>query len=306
MYFIAKLKNKRMRLAVFLVILAAATCCSPKKNAAQNVTDFMDGEKLSEQKSKKLKEVSGLEASIANKGLLWTHNDSGNDPEIFLIDNKSNIRQTYVLDGIGNRDWEDITLGPGPDSSKNYLYVGEIGDNLAAHSYKLIYRFEEPVFKGEDEKVHIADFEVLTFKLADSNKDTEALMIDPNTKDLYVISKWNQPVDVYQIKYPYSAGDTLIAQPVSRLDLTKVTAADISADGSEILVKSYKHVFYWKNNNGLSIPELLKQPPQKLNYEEEPQGEAITWAADGSGFYTLSEMNKGEKTFLYFYKRKQK
>lgn len=266
----------------------------------------MDGEKLSEQKSKKLKEVSGLEASIANKGLLWTHNDSGNDPEIFLIDDKTNIRQTYVLEGINNRDWEDITLGPGPDSSKNYLYVGEIGDNLAVHPYKVIYRFEEPAFKEKEDKVHISVFDTFIIKLADANKDTEALMIDPKTKDLYIISKWNQPVDVYQIKYPYDDGDTLIAQPVSRLDLTKITAADISADGSEILIKSYKHVYYWKNSNGVSIPELLKQPAQRLNYEEEPQGEAITWAADGSGFYTLSELNKGEKTYLYFYKRKKR
>lgn len=293
-----------MRYTVFFLSILTINCCSPKKNSAQNVTAFLPGEKLAELKNKKLHEVSGLAASIANPGLLWTHNDSGNNPEIYLIDKETNVKQTYELEGVGNRDWEDIAIGPGPDPSKHYLYVAEIGDNLALHPCKFIYRFEEPVFSAGDKKIQITNFDKIAFKLEDMNKDTEALMVDPMTADLYVISKWNQPVDIYQIKYPYSTTDTLIAKNVGSLSLTKITAADISSDGKEILIKNYTHVYYWKNNGNMTIPELLKQPPQKLNYEEEPQGEAITWDATDSGFYTLSELNKEKKTYLYFYKRK--
>jgi hypothetical protein len=57
--------------------------------------------------------------------------------------------------------------------------------------------------------------------------------------------------------------------------------------------------------NDLTPGEALKPPPYIVEYKEEPQGEAITFARDGSGFYTLSEKVKGEKTYLYFYPRKK-
>jgi len=43
----------------------------------------------------------------------------------------------------------------------------------------------------------------------------------------------------------------------------------------------------------------------EVPYEEEPQGEALTWTKDGSGFYTLSEKSKGKESFLYFYSLKK-
>ena len=293
-----------MRHIVFFLCVLTINCCSPKKNSAQTSTAFLPGKKLAELTNKKLHEVSGLTASIANPGLLWTHNDSGNNAEIYLIDKETNIKQTYKLEGVDNRDWEDIAIGPGPDSSKHYLYVAEIGDNLAIHPCKFVHRFEEPVFSTGKQKIHIKDFDKIAFKLGDVNKDTEALMVDPKTADLYIISKWNQPVDIYKIKYPYSTADTLTAIKVGSLPLTKITAADISSDGNEILIKSYSHIYYWKNNGNQTIPELLNQPPQELAYEEEPQGEAITWDVNDSGFYALSELNKGKKSYLYFYKRR--
>jgi hypothetical protein len=92
----------------------------------------------------KLEEASGLVASAAHPGYFWTHNDSGNGAELFLIDSTANIAATMPLAAVRNRDWEDITLGPGPDPDKTYVYVGDIGDNKAQYPYKIIYRLEEP------------------------------------------------------------------------------------------------------------------------------------------------------------------
>ena len=64
------------------------------------------------------------------------------------------IKLTCTLAGVENRDWEDIAVGPGPDASKSYVYVADIGDNEGQYQYKYIYRFEEPVLNktqvGED------------------------------------------------------------------------------------------------------------------------------------------------------------
>ncbi len=90
------------------------------------------------------------------------------------------------------------------------------------------------------------------------------------------------------------------------LPFTQIVAGDISDDGKQVLLKSYEFVYYWSNPSGKPLLELLKEKPEDVPYEEEPQGESITWAKDGSGFYTLSEQNITTDTYLYFYERKNK
>lgn len=277
-----------------IVLLA----CTPSNDA------FLPGKKLAEVTSKKLTEISGLAASVNNPGFLWAHNDSGNDAEIFLIDQDIKIKQTYILKGVENRDWEDIAVGPGPDSTKNYVYIAEIGDNSAVYAWKHIYRFEEPLLDPSEKKISITDFDTITFQLPDQKKDTEALLIDPRTKDLYIISKREEPVYVYLLKYPYLTTDSITAERIASLPLTQIVAGDFSSDGKEILMKNYNHIYYWKNPSNKPVVELLKELPKEIPYEIEPQGESIAWARDNSGFYTTSEINKGKKSFLYFYRRK--
>ncbi|MCW8849578.1 MAG: hypothetical protein OQJ81_06315, partial [Melioribacteraceae bacterium] len=59
-------------------------------------------------------EASGIASSYKNMGILWTHNDAGGENRIFAIDSNGISRGTYYLNGIENRDWEDIAVGPGP------------------------------------------------------------------------------------------------------------------------------------------------------------------------------------------------
>lgn len=285
---------------IFLVTIA----CS---NVPEKPTDFEfdKGSHLAELTDEKLEEASGLASSITNPGYLWTHNDSNNGAMVFLIDKKLNIKMTCELRGVKNRDWEDIAVGPGPDPSKHYLYVGDIGDNMAVYRYKYIYRFEEPTLKEGVEKMVIEKFDTITFKLSDMEKDTEALLINPTNKNLYVVSKREEPVTVYELPYPYSTKDTITATAKAILPLTQITAGDFSPDGKEILLKNYQNVYYWNDDGNKSFSEILRQKPKILPYEEESQGEAITFARDGSGYYTLSEKVSGEKTFLTFYKRKK-
>lgn len=264
---------------------------------------FSPGKKLGMLKSKKLEEVSGLAASISNPGMLWTLNDSNNPAEVYLIDQETNIRMTCKLEGVENRDWEEIAVGPGPETGKQYVYVGDIGDNLAAHEHKFIYRFEEPVLKKGKEKVNISHVDVIRFSLSDERRDAEAFFVDPRTRDIYIISKWKSPVDLYRLKYSSSTESTEVAQRIGTLPLSTVVASSFNIDGSELLVKNYKGVFYFKRQGDMSVAAMLKQPPIQLPYEKEPQGEAIAWSATGDGYYTLSEKKKDHDIHLMFYER---
>jgi hypothetical protein len=293
-----------MRVLPFLLIVYCLYACSKRPAEHANTFDFLPGEKIALLDNKKIEEASGLVASISNKGMLWVHNDSGNPPEIFLIDRQTTVHMMCRLKNADNRDWEDIAMGPGPDPSKNYLYVGDIGDNYAQYKYKMIYRFEEPVLSDSTKKeVVIEKYDRIIFQL-DTQKDTETLMIDPLNGDIYIISKREEPVVLYRLELQKELSDTLTAKPVLTIPLTLIVAGDFSADGKHILLKNYQNVFYWERSDKESLEQVFKRPGRILPYSEEPQGESIAFARDGSGYFTVSEKIKGEKAFLQFYKKK--
>jgi hypothetical protein len=293
-------KTNKLIFGLAIVLIS----CSEAKQTLPILKNEFTPTRLAELTDKRLEEVSGLAASANNPGLLWAHNDSGNSAEILLIDDSLNIKLVCKIKGVDNRDWEDIAVGPGPEAGKQYIYLADIGDNDEKHKFKFIYRFDEPTLQPGEKEIEITSADKITFQLPDQKKDTEALLIDPHTRDLYVVSKREEPVYVYQLKYPYATTGEITANKIVSLPFGKVVGADVSPDGKEILMKNYNKIFYWKTSTSSAVDAILKQSPSEVPYEAEPQGESITWARDGSGFYTLSEKNPNKPSYLYFYKRK--
>ncbi len=260
---------------------------------------FELGVSLGRNNNTHLEEASGLAASRRYPGSVWTHNDSGHSAELFLLDSTAKTIGTVHLEETNNRDCEDMALGPGPDGTP-WIFLGDIGDNNARHELKRIYCLPEP---SVDQPQDVPVARTLYVRLPDRRRDTEALMIDPLTRNLYLVSKRERPVTIYEIPYPYNR-DTLDAVIVGTLPLIQVVAADISEDGTEILIKTYESICYWQRDSAESVASALKKPFTELAYEPEPQGEAVAWAPDGSGYYTLGENARGKRARLYFYKRK--
>jgi hypothetical protein len=248
-------------------------------------------------------EASGLAASRNNKGLFWTHNDSKDPNRLFLFDENGRDKGTFYIDKATNRDWEDLEMV----TIKNipYIYVADIGDNDGKHEKKYIYRFKEPTIKLSNKPIldTLRGVETIVIKYPDANRNAECLMIDQKTYDMYIVSKFEDKVVVYQIPYPQSTTQINVAKPIATLPMTFVTAGTISLDNQEILIKNADNVFYWKRKKDESIVAALKRPATVLPYVKEPQGEAIAFAFDGSGYYTVSEIKKKVKPHLYFYKR---
>ena len=285
----------------FSILLIPVSC---ERSSETQKDTFEQGVIAGVINSKKIDEASGMAASYANPGMLWTHNDSGDKARIFLIDSLGRHRATVWLKETINRDWEDIAVGPGPERDKTYVYIGDIGDNLAKYEYKFIYRFQEPVITTQDTTIEIEQADSIKFTLPDGIRDCEALMIDPATKDLYIFSKREPAINLYRLPYPQSTTEIMLAEKVlEALPFTLIVAADWSADGKEILIKDYEQVYYWRRSNNEPIAELLKTQPVLLPYHQEPQGESIAFDYWGKGYYTLSEKAKGVKPALMFYKR---
>jgi len=251
-------------------------------------------------------EASGLVPSKNINGYLWTHQDSGNSPHLYLLSYNAEELHTVQLPGAQNIDWEDIASGPGPDESKHYLYIGDIGNNFGRTSRNLvIYRIPELTsiqqsFSGEN-------LEKITFNYPDGPKDAETLILDPVTKDLFIISKELNGSRIYRLPYPQSTQETMIAEHVGSIPgVIVATAGDISFDGAEILIKNYGAVFYWTRKNGESVGEVLQRRADKsLPYQLEQQGEAVCFDTQANGYYTLGEKTSETQVNLYYYPRLQ-
>lgn len=300
----------------FSSILLLSFQCENKKTPKENTPNQNEVALISEGKTpfsvgidkgilqnEAITEASGLAASRNNKGLFWTHNDSKDASRLFLFDENGRDKGTFYIENATNRDWEDLEVVIINNTS--YIYVADIGDNDGEHNKKYIYRVKEPKITPSNKPITdtLKGTETIIVTYPDAKRNAEALMIDQKTFDMYIVSKFEDNVVVYQVPYPQSTTKINVAKPVATLPITFVTAATISLDNQEILIKNIDNVFYWKRKKDESIVAALKRPATILPYVKEPQGEAIAFAFDGSGFYTVSEIKKKVKPHLYFYKR---
>lgn len=296
---------------IFVISLYSLPACSSEMPLVKDVkpqeTDtlpFGSREKAGSLDHKEIDEASGLVASIRFPGYFWTHNDSGDDPRLFLIhESGKTVAQVSISEAI-NRDWEDISIIYDSETQKSTLVIADIGDNRAQYNHVTLYMIEEPLYQiTGDTVLAVSEKKILTYP--DGPRDAETLMVDPLTRDIFIISKREPEVSLYQIRYPYSQSDTIVPEKVCTLPLTQIVAGDISFDGSEIIIKNYDFVYYYARLPHETVADALKKSPQTLSYIREPQGEAICFSHDKMFFYTLSEASPLNITpVLYRYRRK--
>lgn len=290
-----------MRVILLLFAVIAVISCQ-KRSSSNDPSTFSSGVATGEMPDV-LEEASGLVASIRNPGYLWTHNDSGHPADVYLMDTLCHIVLTCHLDGLKNRDWEDISIGISPGDDKPYLYVADIGDNKAQYDLKFIYRFEEPL-KDTLQDISIGQIETLALQLPDGKRDAEAMAFDPMTGDLWLFSKREEQVRTYQIlRTKWVSGDTLRPEKIGTIPFNNVVAADFSHTGKGLLLKTYDQVAFWRRAENESVKELLKRQPELLPYESEPQGESVAWSIHDNGYFTVSESHPGQRASLMYYKR---
>jgi len=256
-----------------------------------------------------LYEISGVAASRINPGVLYIHNDSGNTNQVFITNGAGANIGTLTLTPVGNRDWEDIAVGPGPVAGVNYIYVGDIGDNHLQNPSVMIYRFPEPDLTGltAPVSINISQVDIIELKYPNGPHNAETLMVDPVTRDIFIATKASNISQIFTAKYPQSITSATVMTPVVQIYMDHATGGDISPDGTEILIRSNQLIWYWKLPAGTGISAGLLTAPEVAPYaNNEPQGEGICFAADGSGYYTNTEIrdHPGHLATMSFYKRK--
>jgi len=286
---------------VVLLLFAVVSIASCNDNKESILPDQPERTALGTINDKRLNEISGLAVSKKNEGIFWVHNDSGNESAIYAINSNGDIIGLIKLSKDENLDWEDITIGNGPEDNTDYIYIANTGDNLQVRKVYNIIRLKEPTIKinSKEQVIDNIYYDTIYFKYPDGSHDCEALFIDNKTKDLYIITKRDSLVNLYLIEYPQLTGlnnintAKFVTQTKLGFNRTKKTsswicAADLSRDGNHLIVKSYDSIYYYKIDSNLKYK--LQEQPQSLHYIPEPQGESVAFSPDGKYYYTISEV----------------
>ena len=251
-------------------------------------------------------EASGIVQSSISSDFVWVINDGGNAAELFLVDVKSGKTVTILeLDSLTNTDWEDMAFYQDP-TGKNYLLIADIGDNLGLRNGVSVYRFLEPSLNEIDttltvQKYQPLGFEEISFTYESGPMDAEALLVNPQNGELYIITKRTLRNKLYHIDQ-----DSAKAFFKGDFTLYMCTAGDakiIDNDHIEVVARNYDRMILWEGNMGQSIESIMSETPRILPYTYiEEQGESI-WFTQENGIGTASETRNGVEGRIAIYKK---
>jgi DNA-binding beta-propeller fold protein YncE len=254
--------------------------------------------------SKDVKESSGLAASQCQPNVYWTHNDSGDDALIFAMDETGKDLGTFEVTNASNDDWEDIAEYRAADGTC-YLYIADTGNNKLERPELTVYRVKEPTVSrwGEDsddrDSSRTEPAQAGLFKYQDTPHNAETLMVNPQTGDVYVLTKrLDGPSFVFKFTPSFGSKQPVIAQKVGEVSVPSVpngllTGGAISPDAKRIILCDYTSGYELRVTTA-TFDDVWKSKPVPVDLGERKHGEAITFSSDGKAILGTNEGKKAE------------
>ena len=230
-------------------------------------------------------EASGLAVSRDHPGLLWTHNDSGNDAVLFALD-ASGAMLGRVRVPILMRDWEDISAAPcgslrlRSGKARDCLYLGDIGDNSFNRRRIQVLVVAEP----DPAAAETAHPEIVNVVYPDSAHNAEALFVAGGR--LFIVTK-DRVGTLYGSVAPLGEEHEITLRRISALGLEAVTDAEASTDEMSVAVRTSHEVLIYRTAELIDggVTPRSRIPIDRLG---EPQGEAVALGENGR-LYLASE-----------------
>ncbi len=277
----------------------------PPANNAEAANPYGAPRTLGRLQDADITESSGVCASRQAPDLFWTHNDSGGGALLYAFNSRGERRGVWRVSGATARDWEGIASARGTEdeNGRSLLYIGDIGDNNRARNEIVVYRIFEPQVTQADAastKLRPRPTEPATaFRLRypDGKHDAEALMVHPQTGDLYIITKnTSDAAGVYKLPAPFTSGRVSTLTRVGSVRLPSllggmVTGGDISPDGRRVVLCDYFALYEMVLPGGAdrAFDSIWQNPLTPINAGERNQGEAVCYSSDGKAIITTSE-----------------
>jgi hypothetical protein len=250
--------------------------------------------RLGKIESELIEESSGLALCTNVENAIWTHNDSGNPPEVFLLATSGKLLATTKLDGARNIDWEAMCQAT--VDGKSYLVIGDVGDNEAKRSSYCLYVYPEPhTVTQTNEKTVPTKIE---FTYPDGPRNCEAIAFDASTKEIWLIEKRyvdnRQPGQpgIYTLPMRTTSTDrAVVAKRIGDFRVRNVTDMAFSPDGTRLIIRNYLNAHLFVRATGKNWHEsVTSEKPVPIALPIQRQGEAICFTADSKSVIVTSEV----------------
>jgi hypothetical protein len=178
-----------------LLLLGFTSCKTPVSKVIASKALPNIELKLVKNLAPQLTETSGLEYY---HNLIITHNDSGDQPTLYFLDQQGNLLYNKTYKNMNAIDWEDVT------KDDTYLYIADIGNNYGNRKDLTIYKIALKDLDNENalvEELHISYPDQKTFTQGNQDHPYDAESIVAIENDLYLFSKdWtDQTTVIYKL-----------------------------------------------------------------------------------------------------------
>ncbi|MEM7281286.1 MAG: hypothetical protein AAF438_06635 [Pseudomonadota bacterium] len=244
-------------------------------------------------------EASGMAGSIRHPGVLWVHNDSGGAARLFAISHTGKTLGQVRFPGLRNLDWEDVTSFR--FDGKPYLAIADIGDNFAVRKAPSIHIVEEPDFGKPAPRAQVAWS--IPYEYEDGARDCESIAIDVENERVLLLTKRDVLPVLYELPLRPSGRKSVarrlvevpLPQPSDELKRIKnrkglysaqPTAMDISDDGTQAAVLTYRNAYFFAREEDSSWEQAFTRAPKVIALPPMDSGEALAFATSGEIFVT--------------------
>ncbi|WP_456696758.1 hypothetical protein [Aeromicrobium sp. P5_D10] len=263
--------NPRHRRLLFPALLIALLVVVVVSALANKVDAAVSGGEVSRMSDPRITESSGLVMSRDHEGLLYTVNDSGNDPLIFAVQLSTGKTVGTAAPDRDFADAEALSI-----DNESTLWVADTGDNDRVRSDVALYAFAEP---GPGDAVVAAKRYPLVYP--QGPRDVEALVIDPRNNEKFLLTKGLMGGEVFVLPSRLKPD-----QPnrVTALDTAvpgMITDAAFTPDGKYVVARNYVKASVldattWESVGSIALPAAA-------------QGETLAMEPGGDSFLVGSE-----------------
>lgn len=261
----------------------------------------------------RLVECSGVDTSSIASNLIWAINDSGDGPFIYAFRNDGRSMGRVQVVGAQNRDWEGLATFIW--QNRPMILIADFGDNQEKYKSHILYIVEEPKFddQGIAENTVVEIAWQISFSYPDRKHDAEGVAVDVENGKVLVLTKRDNPPLLFELPLIPSK-DHVHAKKITALSRippptaedrrqkygkyrSRPTGLDISPDGRQAVVLTYKHAYLFNRPNRDSWLEAFSGQPMTIplpppeDFPDLRQREAICFTPDGNSLIVTSEGN---------------
>ena len=247
-------------------------------------------------------EASGIAAGVRNPDLLYIVDDGPGTSELLVLRAKdATVVGRLPIAGLDGVDTEGLAVGPCDGSEQSScIYIGDIGDNLESRDSISVVRVREPDLSGGIREQPLAA-DTAIWRYPDRPRNAEALLAGGDgslviiTKDpgkrgrggarLYIAQRFGDATLRAGRRLPLpTPGLPLAAAVVGNV----VTAAD--AAPGRVIVRTYDALYEFTTDRpGQPLQHFPSWRRREVAAPAEGQGEAVAYATDACGLFTVSE-----------------